>query len=93
MAHDIKSPLATMLTYTDLVKQNKKGNLEDSQIDRLDKTGKAGRRLLRLLNDFVDYGRIQAGSLGLERTEFDLSEMLAEVKDGIEPIMEMKVPI
>ena len=54
MAHDLKGPLATVMTYLDLVRQNKPGNLTEDQLTRIDKAGRSGRRLLRLLNDFVE---------------------------------------
>jgi signal transduction histidine kinase len=90
MAHDLKGPLATILTYIDLVRQNKAGNLNDDQVERLDKAGRSGRRLLKLLNDFVDFARLRAGSLGLERSEFELSSLMAEVTDSLEPGMDAR---
>ena len=84
MAHDLKGPLATVMTYLDLVRQNKPGNLTDDQIARIDKAGRSGRRLLRLLNDFVDFARLRAGSIGLDRTEFEMSLLGAQVVDDME---------
>ena len=81
MAHDIKGPLATVMTYIDLLKQNKPGNLTDDQLVRLDKATRSGRRLHRLLEDFVDYQRLESGSLGLDRTEFELGSMAGAISD------------
>lgn len=87
MAHDLKGPLATVMTYLDLVRQNKPGNLTDDQLTRIDKANRSGRRLLRLLNDFVDFARLRSGSIGLERTEFELAELAAVVTDEMEPVL------
>lgn len=81
MAHDLKGPLATVMTYLDLVRQNKPGNLTEDQLTRIDKAGRSGRRLLRLLNDYVDFARLRSGTLGLDRTEFDLGSLVGEVSD------------
>lgn len=87
MAHDLKGPLATVMTYLDLVRQNKTGNLTEDQVNRIDKASKSGRRLLRLLNDFVDYARLKSGSMGLDRTEFELASLAAEVSDQVAPAL------
>ena len=90
MAHDLKGPLSTVMTYLDLVRQNKPGNLTEDQLTRIDKAGRSGRRLLRLLNDFVDFARLSSGSLGLDRTEFDLASLIAEVSDQMIPAIEAR---
>ncbi len=87
MAHDLKGPLATVMTYLDLLRQNKHGNLDDGQLRRIDKANRSGRRLLRLLNDFVDFARMRAGNIGLERSEFELSNMAAELLTELEPTL------
>lgn len=88
MAHDLKGPLATILTYLDLVRQNKRSNLSGDQLERLNKAGRSGRRLLNLLNDFVDFARLRAGSMGLDRSEFSLSSVIEEVSDVMTPGMD-----
>lgn len=90
MAHDMKGPLATVMSYLDLVRQNKPGNLTDDQITRINKAGRSGRRLLRLLNDFVDYARLRSGSMGLDRTEFELSSLAAEMSRELQPVLESR---
>ncbi len=90
MAHDLKGPLATVMTYLDLVRQNKPGNLTDDQMTRLDKANRSGRRLLRLLNDFVDYARMQAGTVGLDRTEFELGDLASDITRELEQTLEAR---
>ena len=90
MAHDMKGPLATVMSYLDLIRQNKTGNLTDDQITRINKAGRSGRRLLRLLNDFVDYARLRSGSMGLDRTEFELSSLAAEMTRELQPSLESR---
>ncbi len=90
MAHDLKGPLATVMSYLDLIRQNKPGNLTEDQIGRVDKAGKSGRRLLRLLNDFVDYARLRSGSMGLDRTEFELSTLASELTKQLKPVLESR---
>ena len=87
MSHDVKGPLSTIMTYIDLVRQNKNGALGDSELKRLTKASMAGRRLLTLLNDFVDFARLRSGTLGLDRTEFDLGTMLTELADSFAPML------
>lgn len=87
MAHDLKGPLATVMSYLDLVRQNKAGNLTEDQIKRIDKASKSGRRLHRLLNDFVDYARLTTGNMGLDRTEFELASLESDLRHELEPLL------
>ncbi len=82
MSHDIRTPLNAVIGMTTIAKKNT-DNPEYVE-ECLDKTLKAGKQLLTLINDVLDISKIESGklnlnpeSVNLERTMSDLIEMQA----------------
>jgi hypothetical protein len=80
MSHEIRTPMNAILGLTHLLGRTALG---EQQRDFVEKIGVAGRSLLSLLNDILDFSRIEAGRLEIESTNFRLSEVL----DGLAAIM------
>ncbi len=80
MSHEIRTPMNAILGLTHLLGRTALG---EQQRDFVEKIGVAGRSLLTLLNDILDFSRIEAGRLEIETTNFRLSDVL----DGLAAIM------
>ena len=80
MSHEIRTPMNAILGLTHLLGRTA---LDERQRDYVGTIGASGRSLLALLNDILDFSRIEAGRLEIETTDFRLSEVL----DGLSAIM------
>jgi len=78
MSHEIRTPLNGVLGLTDLVLNT---DLNEKQKDYLTKSKSSSQALLRVINDILDYSKIEAGKLDLETKIFDLNNMLENIKD------------
>lgn len=78
MSHEIRTPLNAVIGFTQLVLQ---GSLTDKHRDQLTRVESSSQLLLRILDDILDFSRIDAGMLQLERVEFELDEVLGNVID------------
>ncbi|MDH2436202.1 CHASE domain-containing protein [Pokkaliibacter sp. MBI-7] len=76
MSHEIRTPMNAVLGMLELVRQTE---LTAKQRDYVSKAHIAGRSLLGLLNDILDYSKIDAGKLELDPQPFDLEALLQEL--------------
>jgi signal transduction histidine kinase len=75
VAHDLKNPLGALQMSLDALIEDcaSPENTEITDIIR-----RQFKQLTRLINDLLDTSRIEIGELRLEKTEFDLAELLAD---------------
>jgi PAS domain S-box-containing protein len=77
MRHEIRTPMNALLGMVHLTLATE---LTPKQRDYLTKTDAAARALLRLLEDILDYSRIETGQVQLEQTRFRLDRVLQQVQ-------------
>lgn len=76
MSHEIRTPMNAILGMLQLTL---KTELNATQNDYLNKAQISAKALLRILNDILDYSKIEAGKLELDIHSFDLLELLEEL--------------
>jgi signal transduction histidine kinase len=78
-AHELKTPLAVIKGYYDLLLSNSLGRLTDKQKDILEESKESCERLVRLVSMFLNYSALESGKLVLQLRENDLRDCLEEM--------------
>jgi signal transduction histidine kinase/CheY-like chemotaxis protein len=76
MSHEIRTPLNSLLGLADVLLLTP---LSSDQVRYVRVFQRSGQSLLRILNDLLDFSRLEAGKLRIERAEFDLFELIHDV--------------
>ncbi|MBN2885525.1 MAG: response regulator, partial [Chromatiaceae bacterium] len=80
MSHEIRTPMNAILGMLYLALRH---DLAPEVRNQIDKARGAAHALLGLLNDILDFSRIEAGKLSIEETEFSLEGVLEQLSDTI----------
>lgn len=79
MSHELRTPLNAILGFTQLMTRDT--SLLPQQLEQLKIINRSGEHLLDLINDVLEMSKIEAGSLTLNETAFDLYQMLFSIED------------
>lgn len=77
MSHEIRTPLNAIIGYIYLLKNE---NPLPSQVEYLNILQISARNLLSLINDVLDFSKIEEGKIVFAESDFDIRELLNDVK-------------
>src|SRR4029077_15762826 len=77
-AHELKTPLAVIKGYYDLLLTGSLGRLTEKQRDILEESKESCERLVRLVSMFLNYSAMESGKLVLQLRENDIRDCLDE---------------
>ena len=76
MSHEIRTPLNEVIGITNLLLQ---GNPREDQMDFIKTLRFSGNHLLTLVNDVLDYNKMESGKIVFEQTPFNLSDFMNDI--------------
>ena len=78
MSHEVRTPLNAIIGLSDLCQRTA---LDSQQAQYLSKVRQAADHLLSIINEILDFSRIEAGKLSIEKLSFDLTALTEEISD------------
>ena len=78
LGHELRTPLNAIIGFSDLVLTT---DLRSSQREYLENVNRAGYNLLGIINDILEYSKIEAGKLFIDRMPFRIRPMVEETID------------
>ncbi len=90
MSHELRTPLNSVLALTEILLDLGTGNDPGKEANYLKTIHRNGSSLARLINDVLDWSKIEAGKAVLTISDCDLSDVLRDVVDTAQPLADAK---
>jgi signal transduction histidine kinase len=86
MSHELRTPLNAIMGYTKFVSEDLVGPEHEQSRDDLARVMRASEHLLSLIGQVLDLSKIEAGSLTLDLTGFDVGALLKQAVETSAPL-------
>jgi signal transduction histidine kinase len=85
VSHELRSPLVTMIGYTDLLLAERMGPISERQRQCLQVARSSGKRLRAFIEELLDFSRFELTRESMTFQPFDLSEAVTQALAGLAP--------
>jgi len=85
MSHELRTPLNAIGGYTDLLAMGVRGSVTEAQLEDLQRIKRSQQHLLGIINDILNFSRIEAGQTTYDFSTVPLSDVIEAVGQMIEP--------
>jgi PAS domain S-box-containing protein len=82
VSHEVRTPLTMVIGATEMLLDT---SLDPSQNQLADMVNRNSQRLLRLVNDILDFSRLEAGKISLMEGPYRLADVLDELLEWAQP--------
>jgi signal transduction histidine kinase len=85
MSHELRTPLNAIAGHAQLIGMGLHGAVTDAQSEALARIDRSQRHLLRLINDVLNYARLESGHVEYRLQAVALADAVADVLPMVEP--------
>lgn len=84
MSHELRTPLNVVIGYSDMLAEDVESSKPDQLKSDLGRIQESGRHLLRLINELLDFSRMEAGEMSLNKEPFRIDILVRELTQTME---------
>jgi PAS domain S-box-containing protein len=85
VTHELRTPLTSIMGYAEFLEDGIGGKLTAEQLGFVQQLQEGAKRLERLLNDLLDFARLEAGTFRITKQSSDLSQKIREIVTSLMP--------
>jgi signal transduction histidine kinase len=90
MSHELRTPLNAIGGYAQLLEMGIHGPVSDAQRDALDRINRSQAHLLSLINDVLNFAKLDAGQIEFDVTDVSLDDLRSELEAIVAPQVRAK---
>ena len=90
MSHELRTPLNAIAGYVQLIQMGVRGSVTDQQREDLARINRSQLHLLALINDILNFAKIEAGQVPVDDAPVDIEELLSGIEEFVRPQMQEK---
>jgi signal transduction histidine kinase/CheY-like chemotaxis protein/HAMP domain-containing protein len=87
MSHELRTPLNAIIGYSEMLIEESESLGQEDFVPDLQKIRVAGKHLLALINNILDFAKIEAGKMDVLIETFDVKELVSQVETTIAPLI------
>jgi signal transduction histidine kinase len=76
MSHELRTPLNAVIGFSEVLRERMFGELNEKQSEYVNDIHSSAEHLLSLINDILDLSKVEAGSMELELTTFNVATVI-----------------
>jgi len=81
VSHELKTPLTSLNAYIQILHGKAKKNEDSFAAGALDKANKQVRKMITMINGFLNVSRLESGKIYIDKQRFDMSQLLKEAEE------------
>jgi PAS domain S-box-containing protein len=90
MSHELRTPLNAIAGYSELLKLELRGPITPEQREDLERIDRSQRHLLSLINDVLNFAKIEAGHVAIHSSAMGLGQVMDSLREFVEPQLREK---
>jgi signal transduction histidine kinase len=90
MSHELRTPLNSLLILSQVLAENRDGNLTESQVKFAQTVYTSGNELLALINEILDLSKVEAGKMPILPKAFRLDDIKAYLDQTFHHVADQK---
>jgi signal transduction histidine kinase len=90
VSHEFRTPMTSIITFTELLLDSAAGQVNQEQHEYLTDVLESSQRLLHMINDLLDISRLEAGKIKLFREALDIKDLARDAERTVRLLAERK---
>jgi PAS domain S-box-containing protein len=90
MSHELRTPLNAIAGYAELLRMGLRGPVTAEQLEDLQRITRSERALLALINDILNYARLEAGQVHYAKERVQIRALMADLEAIVSPQVQAK---
>lgn len=90
MSHELRTPLTAVIGLAEVLRTGAYGGMNQEQTEVLEVVETSGRRLLRMINDILEYAQLVAGQVTLQTMECAVADLVKSAMESVRSVADKK---